>query len=1142
MSTSLPFENSHAFIIGNDAYEHISRLKTAVKDAKDISALLRGPHKYQIHELYNGTKAQMEEMLRKMPTIVQPKDRVIFYYAGHGIAKESMADPQGYLVPVDAAKSGTESLLSMDLLRDILHQLTCTHGLLILDCCFAGSFKWSTGFRSLFVREKREKLYEERFEQFVKSPAWQVITSSAHDQKALDVIQHDSLGLRNLTPDNNSPFAKALKEAIAEKTALPAVSGPSGDGVITATELYSLVRRKVEKEARNQHTRQSPALFTMSKHSSKGEYIFLEPGHILNLEKAPDRNPYNGLKAYQLTEEDARTFFGRRKAIQMIARKLEKTHTLVVSAPSGQGKSSTILAGLFPYLMDRNAYTKDQFLILRPGDKQTEIWQELEGIDPTQKKIVYIDQYEEIFTEAGEKKKLFESLLLGVCKKLTAYVLEHPTSLPPLKLIMSLRSDFEWKLIVSSVGQEFWSEALIRTFLYRLPPMELDELYEAAVKPAWVIAYEFEKKLIDQILEEIHHAPGALPLLSFALSKLYQYRDPVNRLFTQEAYEKQLGGINGALSKHADEIYHYGRIRGLNQSSLQSESQKQFKWTDEHRGMMRKLILRMVRLNDGKYSRRKVYLVYKDKVLNAKSLNELNFPDHLDASIEAVIASLEKTRLDASVAEAITELKDRQLEESARKVKAVLDETQMNASYLETSVQEIIDILKARHVDKIVQEVIEVLEGTHLIVRDRDSVGTFVEPMHDSLINHWPKCLTWIEEFKHENLVLQRQIWQAVIEHHKWVPDVYSRPGDTAPLWDNNPKLQQIQLAITDPGDKWLCKKGWGEKSIASMAWLLGHQGELSESQRMDLQDYVWFFGRQQEDDPYYEEIDSGSVFEKIQDQMDAWLNEEELAFVQASFEKQQSEIDRLTQQLEETTRAKEEAEKARERTANEMIEASWKTGTLLPEPQEYEVSGIRALYKKLKLLMSLKKAQSLSPIPIFVKGPHGEDFDTQADEFGYYNPAFLKWARNHVIPAKNNAMLRTLTQPFYDSFMRDMARVYYLVYHYLRKHADFRNRVAQEYIVFCETEEVVSESNRRMGYFGGGNFFIRQFGSYANQHEQWLESHMGSMAIYHWDVAAGFWIRRQIDTTSTAFFEILEELLQTYDPDWLKDVPVLPE
>lgn len=1056
-SVKLPFTKSHAFVIGNDNYRNISPLQSAVKDARDIADLLGNVHGYAVHTLYDGTKVQMEKFFADMANVVHKDDRVIFYFAGHGIALDSENDPAGYLVPVDAEDKGRDKLVPMSLLSSTLHNLPCKHGLLVLDCCFAGSFKWSTGFRSIFFDDPYEELYEERFLRFVEHPAWQVITSSAHDQKALDLIKNDAIGLREqLSKDPaskavNSPFAYALQQAINLEGKADVIRGKRGDGVITATELYMYIREIVEEESRRQGTKQSPAIFTLSKHDTKGEYVFIHPGHPLNLKKAPDRNPYRGLNAYGVKSEDAKTFFGRSRSIRIMEYKLKSSSLLVVSAPSGQGKSSTVRAGLFPALQKSMDYQPDQFHVLRPGDREPEKWEFLDTVDPKEKQVILIDQYEEMYTEAEELRQDFEQKLESLAGKIMQYSGDEDDEPAPTKLILTIRSDFEWQLKVSAFGQSFWKEEDTRSFMYRLPPMDLEELREATVKPARVVAYEFEsEELVNRILEEVHNAPGALPLLSFTLHKLYELRDKNRRLLTEKAYVEELGGVNGALSKHADKIY----------KNLPD---------DMHRDFMRKLMLRMVRLNDGSYSRRRVYLSYQSSLLE-KSLSELDYPDHLDATVESVLDTLEETQL---------------------------------------------------------------------VVRGKDSLGPYVEPMHDSLINYWPTCLQWIQEFRRENLVLQRQLWQAVVEHHQWKPDTYSEEGAEAPLWDNNPKLQQLQIAITDPKDEWLCKKGWGDKSISSIAWLLWQEELLTAEQSKDVLDYAWFFGDGYEEGRYTTNADPAEIFGKIRGQMDAWLNEAELDFVKRSFEKQKSEIERLKKQRDDAIRAKEEAEAARQRTVTEMIEASWKAGTLIQHPNDNWVRGSRDLYERLQILMSLKKARSLSPIPIFVKGPHGDDFDLDADSFGYYNPEFLAWARKNIIPAKNNAAFRVLTQPFYNAFMRDMARVYYLAYKYLQTHTDLRDRVKKEYFSYSENKANFQTEDM----YGGGGFFLQsRLRGYPDAHEAELVSILGEMSFYYWVVAAGFWIRRLIDTTAEAFFKILTDLLETYDKDWVSDPPVLPK
>ena len=44
--TQLPFKQSHAFIIGIDAYQNITPLRTAVNDAKGLAERLEAAHGY----------------------------------------------------------------------------------------------------------------------------------------------------------------------------------------------------------------------------------------------------------------------------------------------------------------------------------------------------------------------------------------------------------------------------------------------------------------------------------------------------------------------------------------------------------------------------------------------------------------------------------------------------------------------------------------------------------------------------------------------------------------------------------------------------------------------------------------------------------------------------------------------------------------------------------------------------------------------------------------------------------------------------------------------------------------------------------------------------------------------------------------
>jgi hypothetical protein len=293
--TPLPFAQHHAFIIGIDKYEQISPLQTAVNDARKLAEVLATQQHFLVHApLLNAKGGEIRQLLQKtLPEQVQPDDRVLFYFAGHGIAADGGDGPAGYLVPVDADPTEVKTFIPMEDLHQSLNALPCRHLLLILDCCFSGAFKWSSNFRAIGTLMPK-RLYKERFDRFVLDPAWQVLTSAAYDQKALDVLHGKATGERGIKKvigdTAHSPFALALFEGLAG--AADARIDQEGDGVITATELYSYIRDQIEPATiqESQKQRQTPGFFPLKKHD-KGEFIFLHPRHRLNLPPIPSAIP-----------------------------------------------------------------------------------------------------------------------------------------------------------------------------------------------------------------------------------------------------------------------------------------------------------------------------------------------------------------------------------------------------------------------------------------------------------------------------------------------------------------------------------------------------------------------------------------------------------------------------------------------------------------------------------------------------------------------------------------------------------------------------------------------------------------------------------------------------------------------------------
>ncbi len=457
----------------------------------------------------------------------------------------------------------------MELLQSYFEQLECRHFLLILDCCFSGAFKWATQSRDLTF-DIPFKIYQERYDRYILDPAWQAITSSAYDQKALDVLIDTPLGKRADQGARHSPFAESIFEALEGKGDVIPPNG--GDGIITATELYLYLRDSVEVRTIDygEDYRQTPAIFPLPKHD-KGEYIFLVPGHMLNLPPTPNQNPYKGLRAYE--EEDQELFYGRGEVIAKLRNHIQDKKLTVVTGVSGAGKSSVVKAGIIPKLKKEGYRLLG---VIRPTNKPKavidQLLKEIEGIE--EPGILICDQYEELVTqcEKDEDKHYFIKQL--------KYLLEEGNT----KIIITVRADFEPQF--EQLGlEEYWQKGR-----FVIPPFSAENLREIIVKPALQQVLYFEpQSLINQIVDEVVQSPGALPLLSFTLSELYEMyiaSGKEDRALHENDYKK-LGGVIGALREKANQLYE--------------------QLTEQEQQTMRKVMLRMVSIEGGELAGRRVF-------------------------------------------------------------------------------------------------------------------------------------------------------------------------------------------------------------------------------------------------------------------------------------------------------------------------------------------------------------------------------------------------------------------------------------------------------------------------------------------------------------------------------------------------------
>ncbi|MBA3464981.1 MAG: protein kinase [Deltaproteobacteria bacterium] len=297
-----------------------------------------------------------------------------------------------------------------------------------------------------------------------------------------------------------------------------------------------------------------------------------------------DESPYAGLSSFQ--ENDAGKFFGRNREIAAMVTRIRDRPLMAVVGSSGVGKSSFVRAGLVPALK-RSGETWET-LVIRPGRKPIEslaaVIQPMVATSANlsdemdeQKKLVetlhkepghlghvlrgrarrdnrrvllFVDQFEELFTQTAdpEERAAFMACLSAVADDATS----------PLRVVLSIRSDF-----LDRVAEDPQFLAELTQGLFFLGSPTRDGLREAITNPAEMAGFKFElPTTVEDMLDTLETTPGALPLLQFAASRLWESRDTARKLLTHNAYT-QMGGVTGALATHADRV-----ISDLGQAKL----------------------------------------------------------------------------------------------------------------------------------------------------------------------------------------------------------------------------------------------------------------------------------------------------------------------------------------------------------------------------------------------------------------------------------------------------------------------------------------------------------------------------------------------------------------------------------------------
>ena len=137
--------NYHALVIGNNTYAKFPSLRTAVKDAEAVAAVLRDRYGFKVRLLRDATRVQVLSVMNELREGLTDKDNLLIYYAGHGDLDQK--NQRGYWLPVDAEPGNTANWISNVDVSDLLNLMAVKHLLVVADSCYAATLTRSAAGR-----------------------------------------------------------------------------------------------------------------------------------------------------------------------------------------------------------------------------------------------------------------------------------------------------------------------------------------------------------------------------------------------------------------------------------------------------------------------------------------------------------------------------------------------------------------------------------------------------------------------------------------------------------------------------------------------------------------------------------------------------------------------------------------------------------------------------------------------------------------------------------------------------------------------------------------------------------------------------------------------------------------------------------
>lgn len=270
----LPFRRTVVFLVGVPEYARLTpSLPFVANDLEDLRAYFLNQGGADEVYVVKGSVATASLVNNYMGHLfrytLQPDDRLVFYFAGHG----TEGGTTGYMQFYNAVPDNlVTDVLKISDVREWSRNIPARHVLFLIDSCYSGLGVTS---RATLGDQRKQVIST-----LSRNGSRTIITAGFGNQKTYETASKGGGG--------NGVFTRSL---------LQSLTSGSGEGFLTINEVFANLERRVASWATTNNVKVSPKRWALDEEEFPGTFIFVNPNSVALKKSLDEYRPYLDARA-----------------------------------------------------------------------------------------------------------------------------------------------------------------------------------------------------------------------------------------------------------------------------------------------------------------------------------------------------------------------------------------------------------------------------------------------------------------------------------------------------------------------------------------------------------------------------------------------------------------------------------------------------------------------------------------------------------------------------------------------------------------------------------------------------------------------------------------------------------------------------